>query len=469
MCRSPGAAILLLTLSFAKRIIESMRRILFGFFGLILLAQISCDNSVDVKERSTWDIIQQDILEPNCVACHTAGTTFANQSDLVLTSDLAYGQLVNRLPNNTSAKADGLELVGTDGLESLFNSFLWEKINYPDFEHFNSDHPAYGELMPLGGPALTNGELEFIRKWIIAGAPADGIVAEENLLEDEDRFEIPLVDFEPLDPPASGVQLNLGPFDIQAQYEREFWYYMPLNNPEELYVTRFESTMKAGSHHLILYDYPQGDYPTEETFRDIRNENGFINFATAQSIANQRFVFGTQLRITDYEFPEGVALQLPANYGLDMNSHYVNYTDSEAEGQISVNLHTVDPSEVQHIAKNLFLNNTDFNLPANEITTLSRTWNSPEKRNIFFLTSHAHQYNTEFRIYISGGARDGELVYFSKDWEHPPLIEFDPPLVINAGEGLRAEATYNNTTDDDLSFGLLSVNEMMIIFGAYYN
>ena len=446
-------------------IFKDMRRL---YLLIFVFSAFACETSLEVVERSTWDIIQEDILQPKCAACHTAGTTFANQSDLVLTKDVAYSQLVNRAPNNLAAKADGLELVGTDGLESLFNSYLWEKINFPDFEHYYQDHQEYGELMPLGGPSLTYGELEYIRRWIIAGAPMDGVVAEENLLEDEDRFEIPTTEFARLTPPASGVQLNLGPFEVPAQFEREFWYYMPLGNAEDLYVTKFESTMRSGSHHLLLYDYPQGDHPESEVYRDIRTEDNFFIYPTVQSIANQRYVIGTQLRNSEYELPEGVALRLPPNYSLDINSHYVNYTDDVMQGEISVNLHSVDPSEVDHIAKNIFLNNTSFYLPPQQESTISKTWNFNQTRNIFMLSSHAHQYNTEFRIYISGGSRDGELVYFSRDWEHPPLMEYDPPLVLNPGEGLRAEATYNNTTDDGLEFGLLSVNEMMIIFGMYY-
>ena len=37
--------------------------------------------------------------------------------------------------------------------------------------------------MPLGLDFLTNGELEFIRQWIIAGAET-GVVADESLLSD---------------------------------------------------------------------------------------------------------------------------------------------------------------------------------------------------------------------------------------------------------------------------------------------
>ena len=75
---------------------------------------------------------------------------------------------------------------------------------------------------------------------------------------------------------------------------------------------------------------------------------------------------------------------------------------------------------------------------------------------------------TEFKAFIDGGARSGELVYIAYDWEHPPILELDPPLVLESGQGLRLEATYNNTTSRTLRFGLLSVDEMMILFGAYY-
>ena len=78
---------------------------------------------------STWGIIRDRILGPNCAGCHSEGTAFARQSKLILTPDAAYGQLVNRKPANTYALEDGLELVGTKGLASLGKSFLWEKIN----------------------------------------------------------------------------------------------------------------------------------------------------------------------------------------------------------------------------------------------------------------------------------------------------------------------------------------------------
>ena len=45
------------------------------------------------------------------------------------------------------------------------------------------------------------------------------------------------------------------------------------------------------------------------------------------------------------------------------------------------------------------------------------------------LNAHTHQHMKEFRIFINGGSRDGELVYYTDDWEHPVILELNPPLV----------------------------------------
>ena len=74
----------------------------------------------------------------------------------------------------------------------------------------------------------------------------------------------------------------------------------------------------------------------------------------------------------------------------------------------------------------------------------------------------------EFVVEIVGGQRNGEVIYWTNDWEHPPIINFDPPLEINAGEGLKLITTYNNPTSDPITFGYRSVDEMMILFGWYY-
>ena len=451
-------------------------------------------------ERSTWERVSEDILLPKCGAsCHVAGSFFAEQSDLILTPDIAYEQLIDRIPKNESAWADGLTLVNSSGgqpAEEL--SFLWEKINIAQQDHFYSDHPYYGELMPLGGPFLTNGELAFIKEWLHAGAPEDGIVADAVLLGDDSMYEPP--EFGPLDVPEYGVQMHLDPFEIWDGYEREIFSYIPISNDEDVYLDRIEISMSPGSHHIIFYTYPENADPSDlpgecapfiqqfppepYVIRDLHDQFGNYNYQTLCYMGLQTFFAGSQWNSMNYHFPPGVALRLPPNFGVDINSHFLNYSGDVPTGEVYGNFHFAEPEEVQHVADIFMLNNSDINLPPQETTTLEATFMFPQdfsagflgngpignedQINIFQLFSHAHERMIRFDVKRVGGENDGQLIYTALDWEHPPILELMPPLVLQEGEGLKLETTYFNNSNFTINFGLLGADEMMILFGHYY-
>ena len=170
----------------------------------------------------------------------------------------------------------------------------------------------------------------------------------------------------------------------------------------------------------------------------------------------------------NYKFPPGVALRLAAGKGIDMNSHYVNRSDAPLQGEVVTNLHLADPASVQHVAEVMFLNYDQFELPPQQVTTVTGTFVFGDAVNIFQLFSHAHEHMLEFRVLISGGPRHGELVYLARDWEHPPILQIDPPLRLERLQGLELVVTYDNWTERTLRFGLLSEDEMMILSGYYY-
>ena len=139
---------------------------------------LSCEE-IDNSEQSTWNIIKNKILATSCGNCHVTGSAMTKQSGLDLSQNDSYSRLVGVTPKNIAAKNDGLVIVSNaGGMKGLSKSYLWEKININNEVHFYSEHPLYGEIMPLGGPYLTNGELDFIEDWIWAGAPESGIVAD---------------------------------------------------------------------------------------------------------------------------------------------------------------------------------------------------------------------------------------------------------------------------------------------------
>ena len=273
--------------------------------------------------------------------------------------------------------------------------------------------------------------------------------------------------FTPLAPPENGFQLRFGPMEIPPNSEREVFQYTDIGHSEDIYVNRVEFEMRPGSHHFILYSFNPGttNLPNLNEVRDLYDESGQYNQSTFQSMEEHIALFGTQWSRLNYQLPTGIAVRLPAEFGLDQNSHYVNQSDTTLIGEVITNIHTLDYSEVEHIAELFSLSNEQIYLPANQSTTITRTFYFDSENNIGQLFSHAHQLMTNFVVEIDGGSRNGEVVYQNDDWSHPPIVNYDPAIKLNAGEGLKMIATYNNPHSYPVIYGLKSTDEMMMIFG----
>jgi hypothetical protein len=414
---------------------------------------------------SSFGLLQEKVLTTSCAlsGCHssTSDATFI-QHKLLLSEGASYENLVGVEPTNSDALKDGLLRVKPDDAHS---SLLYFKIAGAG-HHTKS----YGNPMPLGLSLLTVGQVEFIRLWIEAGAPLKGSVADPALLDDTTPQE---ESFEPLVPPAAGkgFQMSLSKFPVSPNFEREFFVYKKVGNTEEVFVNRIEIKMRQNSHHFILYDFepaiPPHFVPGNDIVRDLRYADGTLNTTALLPMGYHVFVVGTQTPYLDYKLPDGVAIALPAGMSLDCNSHYVNKSNDEIEGEVNVNLHTVSKSTVTKIAHSINFANNSLSLPAKQKTTATKTFLFDKSVSVLSLTSHTHQLAEKFVIRIKGGPRDGEVVYTNLDWHHPPLINLSPPITLSAGQGFTSEIIYNNTTDARVVFGLTSTDEMGIIFGYY--
>lgn len=451
---------------------------LTAFLSAALLLSGCGDGSVDTSQpddtsstqvASTWGRIQKTILTPSCATsgCHAAGSSGATQSGLTLDAAHAYASMVGVVPVNGAARADGMLRVNPSLPDK---SFLFWKLRFME----PPTGKDYGAPMPSTNIPLTNGQVEYIRRWIAAGAPATGEVADTSVLAD--RTQIVPSTFAALTPPTQGFQIHVEPFSVQPNFEREIFIYKPVGNSGDIFVNRVETKMRPGSHHLIAYTFNsttpaavlQPPILTSNTIRDIRNPDNSMNIIAMIPMAYHVFFAGSMTQISDYVFPAGVAMRVAAGTSFDLNSHYVNTGTSAITGEAYVNVHTTPAAQVVHEAKALNMANTSFSLPARQRTTVSKSFTVSATTTIFLLTSHMHKRGEKFVIRLKGGTRDGEIVYTNTDWEHPLMQGFATPIVLKAGEGLTSEITYNNDTDRVITFGLTSEDEMGIIFGYYY-
>lgn len=429
---------------------------------LVAGALIACGDATPPAESGSFGRIQSDLFDQSCAisGCHAGPTPAAGMS---LEAGRSFASLVAATAND-DARGDGLKRVVPFKPES---SLLYRKLSFTGWPAGRN----YGSPMPLGLPSLSIGQIEFVRQWIAAGAPDRGnVVADTALLHDATRPEE--IGFTALAPPAQGVQLHIDQFTVAPKFERELFIRRNLGNLADLYVNRVETKMRVNSHHLLVYTFtptaPQVLIPPPDVVRDIRNPDGSMNVANMIPMAFHVFFAGAMTQTSDYRFPDGVAMRVPAGASLDLNSHYVNKSGTTVPGEAYANLHTVDRSQVQRVAFTLNMNNTVFTLPAGRRTTVIKTFNVDTTVSIFALTSHMHVHGEKFSIRLSGGARHGELVYENTDWAHPLLKSFAQPIVLQKGQGLTSEVTFNNTTSRPITFGLTSDDEMDIIFGYYY-
>lgn len=417
-----------------------------------------------------------------------------------------YNNLIGVIPTNPEANSRGYKLVDK-GYPHL--SYLLKKVNNGLDADNGLDNQALGGVMPdAGAPALSNKEIDLIHVWILNGAPETGIVADTALINMyHNGMGLVQATPPPAPDPSEGFQIHLGPIflgpnDGVYDNEKEFFikYKLPMIS-DTMEITRIESFIDVESHHYIIYKFDDAQSAGNVTQEGLREVTNFFN----------AFTDGTTMvaawqNTSDINLPQNTAYFWEPNLTLDLNLHLRNYdTDSVLKAVVYTNVY-LQPKQAGTIEmiSDLVLFNTiplqfiscpfsDFCIPAdgadhnfvgNVTSDDLEGLSSNDSMYIWMLSSHTHKYGIGFNIYERnpGGPNDekGTQVYdgfynfsytFNQgfyDYEDPAVRYFDPnEFVLNAGEGLVHEATFNNTGTVDVGFGITTEDEMMLTFFQY--
>ena len=119
---------------------------------------------------STFDRIQTQIFDQSCAVggCHDSQSV---QAELLLERGAAYDNLVGKTPTNADAAAAGWHRVTKlgDTAGDAATSYLVHKLD-------GDLGLGLGKRMPFNRPKLDDTLVEVVRRWVEAGAPADGWV-----------------------------------------------------------------------------------------------------------------------------------------------------------------------------------------------------------------------------------------------------------------------------------------------------
>lgn len=246
-----------------------------------------------------------------------------------------------------------------------------------------------------------------------------------------------------------------------------------LDNDEALYVQAATLSNDGYWHHSNwtvvpedLYDGPDGYWPCRD-----RDFNQVIAAVSGTVLMAQ----STQSVFEEQRFPEGLVVKIPPRHRIVAGIHFLNTSGRPVETDMRMGLDIVHPRDVEGILRPFHLDNRLLDLPPRSERRFRMDCNledayeavtgGPLDLEVRYVLPHFHKRANSWRLEISGGPRDGELVHevvgFNADANG---IAFDPPLTLEGAEGLRMTCGYVNRTDATLGYGV-GENEMCEMLG----
>jgi Copper type II ascorbate-dependent monooxygenase, C-terminal domain len=266
-----------------------------------------------------------------------------------------------------------------------------------------------------------------------------------------------------LAPPQYGVQVQTVGRMIPAGADEEWCEVVALpGDPAETYlIGRIEVAMAPFSHHLIVSmateDAPELDRAPLGTPVQCNGAHGFGAGLVTLAASAKTYIVD--------ELPPGVGHAVHGGQRLVFDYHALNSSTAPVPAAHRLNLHRVD--HIDKTAQRFGFYNQYIEIPPRSTRSFSDACTFNSDILVWALARHTHRRGTDFDVWWTGGARDGEHVWTSANWEQDIAFRFDEPVLVPAGSGFRWQCAFDNPTDETLIFGLEATDEMCILFGEF--
>ncbi|MET0386477.1 MAG: hypothetical protein ABW321_10985 [Polyangiales bacterium] len=235
-------------------------------------------------------------------------------------------------------------------------------------------------------------------------------------------------------------------------------------------VTETELANGTGSHHLIVSAALPGSAADRQLRQhDIGDQLPCVAAAIEFGQDGLLSVAGAQTTYAKATYPSGVALRLHGGQRIVFDYHYFNVGDEPLMAQSALAVHTLPPDSKVTVASSFSFTNMTLDTPPRSEQTFTATCTFKHDLMLNGLGRHTHQHGTDFTVWFDGGAKDGEKIWTSVDWEHDTVHTFDAPILVKAGEGFKFACGFRNESDAPLRFGISAADEMCILSGTVWS
>ena len=263
--------------------------------------------------------------------------------------------------------------------------------------------------------------------------------------------------------PAHGLQTQTVGRVIPAGADEEWCEVveLPGDPSDTYYVGRLETEMTPFSHHLTISYAPEGSPRLDQEPLgkpvECAGAHAFGPGMVALTGASKTYVSD--------DLPPGIGHVLHGRQRLLFDYHALNTSQAPIVAAHRLNLHFTDRIDKQ--ARLFGFYNQYIQIPPRSSAAFLDECSFSADILVWSLSRHTHRRGTSFQIWQVGGARDGEHLWTSTDWEQDIAFRFAEPVVMAKGTGLRWECAFDNPTDETLIFGPEATDEMCILFGRF--
>ena len=224
-------------------------------------------------------------------------------------------------------------------------------------------------------------------------------------------------------------------------------------------------------HHCLLYIDVTGNYQT--------NTNGTC---TGPVGANYKLASGYVPGSAPLVFPNNPALKvgltIPAGSNLVFAMHYPSGSGGQTDStKVILHFYPDDVSGIRELQANPVLENWQFQLPANQLTTVTAQQTIPSNLSLLSIFPHMHLIGKSIKAYATHQGDTIKLINIPKwDFHWQGFYVFKNLTKIPAGSVLRGEGVYDNTATNThnpnnppvlVGPGLNTTDEMFIYYSHY--
>lgn len=307
-------------------------------------------------------------------------------------------------------------------------------------------HSVDRPMPPSSQDPLTAEQLAALDAWIAAGAPSapdPTCGGEPDPMTDADGFEWPAdcEEFHEMTANAAG-----GPYTVPGDTElyQDFYFDVPWAGADKVQMLAYKPITDNSRvlHHWILYE-------------------------------GISFLAGWAPGGSPGSSPDGVGMYMPTSGQLKMTVHYYNKGNPSPEPDAS-GVKLCITRTPRDMTSSVFPFIAPSSAPARRRTTNTDTCTvrlTDPNQPVFLLSSspHMHQLGVAAKLEVIRTDGTVEVLHDRPfDFEDQASYPYDEPVQLNNGDKVRTTCVYQNDTNQSVSFGEGSYDEMCFNFSGYY-